>query len=405
MPHFFFSYSRDDAADRNLYKFYEDLRQEFALRYGIPIKDAGFLDKNQPVGARWNESTSGALGDCNVFVPIYSTNYFVSPYCGQEWHAFTRRLAAHREATGESLSCVLPVWWSPPKELPPVADEIQDTRDHFGPDHKEHGLRYLSRLKEHRDEYLRAVVKLAVMLDEAGTTPPRPRTDINLINEPNAFFSEGSLPGPTGNRQVGSGVSSVRRVTFVVAVGTRDQMSLIRHTVDVYGDDYDEWRPYHPTCTAPIAARAQTVAGEREMTSWVRPADAELFRILDEAEARRQPVVMIVDPWVIGLREYRELLEQLNRRRYRNTAVVVPWESAETVEANIRDTLYLCLDLWADSAEPLFRDDIYSIEEFEKTLAQLLIETQNRIIKRVERARRVHEAGPNSRPILTGPGS
>ncbi|HEX6075439.1 MAG TPA: hypothetical protein VFZ32_09270, partial [Micromonosporaceae bacterium] len=91
--------------------------------------------------------------------------------------------------------------------------------------------------------------------------------------------------------------------------------------------------------------------------------------------------------------------------RYRNTAVVVPWESADTVEANIRDRLYLCLDNWADSGEPLFRDGIYSIEEFEKILADLLIEIQNRIIKRDGAARRVQEAGPTSRPILTGPGS
>jgi FxsC-like protein len=405
VPHFFFSYSRDDAADRNLYRFYEDLRQELALRYGIPLKDAGFLDKNQPVGAKWNDSTSGALGTCDVFVPVYSANYFASPYCGQEWHAFTTRLDVHRQATGESLTCVLPIWWSPPKQLPSVADQIQDTRDHFGPHHKEHGLRYLRRLKEHWDEYTRAVVRLAVMLDDAGTTPPRPRTDIDLINEPNAFALEAALAVPSRSRRAGPAVSSVRRVTFVVAVGTRDQMSLIRQTVDVYGEDCEEWRPYHPACTAPIAARAQTVAGEREMTSRIRPADAELFRIIDEAEARRQPVVLIVDPWVIGLREYRELLERLNRLRSRNTAVIVPWESAETVEDNIRNALYLCLDLWADSPEPLFRDDVYSIDEFENTLAQLLIETQNRIIKRVERARRMHEAGPNSRPILTGPGS
>jgi len=403
VPHLFFSYSRDDAPDKHLYKFYDDLCLELSVRGRISIESAGFIDKNQPVGVEWNKTMSRELGICKVFVPVYSPNFFASSYCGKEWYAFATRLEAHREATGESLDCIVPIWWLPPiDDLPPRVGLLQDTRGLFGTDHERHGLRYLRQLNDNRDRYQDAVIQLAVMIRDAGNRPPNPQHDIDVSNGPDAFALESPTPGRLRQRP-GQKVKSLRRVTFVVVVGTRDQMQVVRTTHDMYGD-WDEWRPYHPTCEDPILVRAQGVAYQRGMVSQPQPADDRLFEILEAAQARRELVVLILDPWAVKLPDYEPLLMELNRRRYGTTAIVVPWDSADVMEAHIRDALHLRLDNWVFSGESLFRDGIRSIEEFEKTLVQILVEVCSRIIKRAEVARRVSEAGPDSRPILTGPG-
>jgi FxsC-like protein len=403
VAHFFFSYSRADGRDQHLYKFFDDLCLELSLRGRIPVESAGFIDKNQPVGAEWNQTMSRALGTCNVLVPVYSPNFFASSYCGKEWHSFATRLEAHREVTGESLDCVVPVWWLPPiGDLPPRVGPRHDPRALFGADHEKHGLRYLRQLNSNRDSYHEAVVQLAIMIRDAGNRPPKPRNDLDVANGTDAFAVE-SLPAGQPRQPPSQKVTSIRRVTFVVVAGTRDQMQVVRTTHDMYGE-WDEWRPYRPACEDPILVRAQGVAYQRGMVSQPHPADDRLFEILETAQARRELAVLILDPWAVKLPNYEVLLRELNRRRFGTTAIVVPWDFAEVMEAHIRDALHLRLDNWVFSGESLFRDGIRSIEEFEKTLVQILVEICGRIIRRAEVARRVAEVGPVSRPILTGPG-
>lgn len=403
MAYFFFSYSRADARDQHLYKFYDDLRRELSVRAAIPIDDTGFIDMSQPVDAEWNETVSRELGTCKVLVPIYSPNFFASLYCGKEWHAFGIRLEAHREATGESADCTVPIWWLPPiGDLPPRIGPHQDPRALFGVDHEKHGLRYLRQLNRNRDRYRQAVVQLATMIRDAGNRPPNPRDDLDVANGPDAFALE-SPPAGQPRQRPSQKVTSLKRVTFVVVAGTRDQMQVVRTTHDMYGE-WDEWRPYHPACEDPILVRAQGVAYQRGMVSQPQPADERLFEILEAAQARRELVVLILDPWAVKLPDYQSLLRELNGRRFGTTAIVVPWDSADVVESRIQDALHHCLANWVFSGESLFRDGIRSIEEFEKALVQVLIEICGRIIKHAEVARRVEESGPVSRPILTGPG-
>jgi FxsC-like protein len=405
VPYYFFSYSREDAADSYLYRFHDDLARELAVRGRIHIGAAGFLDKNQPIGAEWSKSTGDALGNCKVFVPLYSPNYFASTYCGQEWHAFTARIAAHRQATGKSLASIVPVWWLPPiYELPAVVERIQDTRDQFGQEYREYGLRYLLQLKENESKYQDFLVRFATMLIAAGKNPPGPRIGFDLLREPNAF-AVAAMPAKPFRERTGPVVANIRRITFVVVVGSRDQMGLVRTTLEVYGEGWDDWRPYHPVCTDPIALRAQGVAIAQRLVSQFHPADEDLFDLLQNAQERRELVVLILDPWTVEIDEYKSLLTVLNGRRYGTTAVVVPWDSTEAAQTQVRDALYLCLANWADAGESVFRDDIGSIEEFETILGQIIIEIRSRILKRAEVARRVREAGPTALPILTGPGS
>jgi FxsC-like protein len=157
-------------------------------------------------------------------------------------------------------------------------------------------------------------------------------------------------------------------------------------------------------CPDPIVVRAQSIASGQGMISHPLLADGGLFEVLEKAQNSRELVVLILDPWSARLPDYESLLMELNRRRFGTTAIVVPWDTTDSVETHIRDALHLRLDNWALSGESLFRDGIGSVEEFENTLGQIMIEICSRIIKRATVARRVAEAGPVSRPILTGPG-
>lgn len=401
---YFFSYSRADAPDRLVYDFYEALCQELAVRGGIQPGDVGFLDHNLPPGVEWSASTGAALSNCNVFVPLFSPNYFTSPYCGREWHAFRARLSAHQTVTGESLASVVPVWWVPLLGEPPAnAGRLQDTRDRFGQEYRKDGLRYLMQLKDNRDKYTDFLVRFTELVLIAGRTPPMVVEPVDLVSLPDAFAAE---PNPAGQPHRSSASrTGTKRVIFVVVATGHDRMRAIRTaSLDVYGDDWEDWRPYHPGCPDPIALRAQGVAMDQRLLSWFRPADEDLFDLLDTAERRRELVVLIVDPWAVELPEYRPLLTRLNGRRYGNTAIVVPWEEAEPDSA-IRDGLYLRLENWTDTGDQMFRDDIRSMEEFESKLAQVLVDVRSRILRKAEVARRVREAGPTSRPLLTGPGS
>ena len=406
MPYFFLSYSRKDAPDGFLSKFYDDLCRELPIRGGPaldPAKSIGFLDKDQQPGINWATNTSEALGSCKVFVPVYSPNYFSSSYCGKEWNAFSRRLAVHQKTHGTAPACIVPCLWVKLLEDPPQATRfIQDTRDKFGSEYQEDGLRFLMQLKDNKSKYEDFLVKFTYMLVTAGTQPSLdPLFGIDLLTEEDAFVVNARPVKEAQNRFAEA--KGIKRVTFVVAAAGRDEMEGIRATVDVYGDDWADWRPYHPLCPDPIVLRAQTVAGAQRMISRFDPVDEDLFELLGKAQERNEVVVVIVDPWALGLAEYKRILKRLDGLRYRTTAVVVPWESADAIEAKVRDALYLCMANWAESDEHAFRQDIRSIEEFEKILGQVMIEIRSRILRRAEVARRVQEEGPRSRPILANP--
>lgn len=404
MPYFFFSYSRADAVDSYLYRFFDELNREMALRSGIPEADAGFLDRDQQPGVEWATNTSAAVNTCNVFVPVYSPNYFTSSYCGQEWHAFNARVSAHRDTTGETLACVVPVWWVPlDREPPPSAARLQDTRDLFGDDHRDYGARFLLRLKENNEHYSRYLVQFTNLVLAAGENPPAAGQVVDLASMPNAFDAERQAPAPRHGPR--TAISTKKKVTFVVVATGHDRMCTIRQaSLDVYGEDGDEWRPYHPGCSDPVALRAQGVAVAQELLSNTQHAGQDLFELLAAAEDRRELVILIIDPWVSALPDYGQLLTRLNGKRYGTTAIIVP--SDENVPGGaIRDKLRVLLENWTDNDDHTFRDGIPSMSEFENNLAQMLVAIRGRILKKATVARRVLATGPMSPPLLTGPGS
>jgi FxsC-like protein len=365
-----------------------------------------FRDTEQRPGGDWPRKVSDALGECPVFIPVYSPNHFNSPVCGQEWHAFAGRLAAHETETGEKPDCIIPVWWVPPiGDLPVVTQHLNDTRRQFGAEYREYGLRYLVQLAEHESRYRDFLVKFATAVITASHAPPGPRVIPDLLSLPNPFAATLARPVANGERPASSGP---RNVTFIIAAAPRQDMADVETAPEKYGDDWRDWRPYQPACPDPVAVRAQSVAAAQRMISAVDHADDSLFTLLHRARQNGEVVVLIVDPWAVGLPAYSPLLERLNAVRSSYAAVVAPWETREVLVTpaggHAHDMLYAALGDWVDGGQLGFRDDVWSIEDFEKILGQVVIEIRARIINRGDLVRRVTEGGPAVRPVLAGPG-
>ncbi|WP_405730040.1 TIR-like protein FxsC [Streptomyces sp. NBC_00028] len=408
--HFFFSYARSDLVDVYLDRFYEDLCRELSSRGGLPLDSVGFIDRNQPSGTLWATALGEALAECLVFVPVYSPHYFGSHVSGQEWSAFSTRLAAHHKTTGHRPHSIVPVWWLPPRgELPPVADELQDSRDLFGKEYKQFGLKTLLRRRDYRGQYLDFLERYAEMVLEAAATPPDPHPVPDLLSLPNAFapaerpgLANGRIPAARAGR-------GARKVVFVVAVGRRDDMLNVAHAeLDMYGEELVDWRPYHPASSGSIVVRAQGVAYTRDMESQVVPADDSLFTLLDGPTERQCLVVLIVDPRSVELESFQELFARLDRTRSSNSVILMPADLDELRNGprgtHLYNRLYASLGNWMEAGGGAFRGDLPSMEDFERVLGQVLIEIQGRIMRMAEVVRRVNEAGPQFRPVLTGPG-
>jgi FxsC-like protein len=406
VPVFFFSYANDDALDPYLDRFYEDLCAEVSTRGGFGRARVGFRDRDQAPGTDWPRNVSDALGQCPVFVAVYSPNYFNSTVCGQEWHAFSARLAADERVTGVKRDNIIPVWWLPPiGDLPQVTHNVNDTRRQFGPEYRDDGLRYLVQLAEHEGRYREFLVRFATAIITASQAPPARAVIPDLLSLPSAFALE---PARSSSPDMRSASSGPRNITFIVAAAGRDDMRGIETMLEKYGDDWRDWQPYHPGCTVPIAARAQVVAGNQRMFSAVDHADESLFALLQRARERGEVVVLLVDPWAVDLPAYGPLLERLNTTRSSYAAVVVPWETRDVLSTQpgrrAQDALYAKLGDWVDGGRLGFRDDMWSMEDFEKVLGQIVIDIRARIINRSDLARRVTEGGPTVRPIIIGPG-
>lgn len=128
-PVFFFSYARAGRYGKEAGEFFDDLSQDVAELVGRPAgSDPGFIDRSMGGGEEWFRELLRAVGTCQVFVALLSDPYVASPYCSQEWYAFTRRRVLSR-ATGIEVqrTGVIPVIWTPmpPDRMPPEVGNVQ----------------------------------------------------------------------------------------------------------------------------------------------------------------------------------------------------------------------------------------------------------------------------------------
>ena len=134
---FFFSYAHADDGEY-LREFYKHLNWEVSKLTGRRQKEIVFLDRATIAhGATWDAALEEGLRSCGVFVPVYSTSYFRSDYCGKEFAVFRQRLHDYQQQQGLQVddTLILPVLWQPEQsileELPTPINKIPYTHESY----------------------------------------------------------------------------------------------------------------------------------------------------------------------------------------------------------------------------------------------------------------------------------
>jgi FxsC-like protein len=398
LPYFFLSCAAGD--DDYVRRFFRDLSTEVRRLSGAE-GEVGFMD----IGAgQWPGAVADALSTCRVFVALCSPGYFLTERCGREWWVFAERLRRHQEVTGIVAPVLIPVVWANPDLASgPVSDQAQPALNPPSPGGA--GLRQLIRLNSWRASYLEFVAGLARRIVDAGDahviSPAAPEVD--PATAPNAF----DLPDPNGTAPCrDTGAPSRQRVHFVVAAGTRDEMSAVRNDARYYGANRQDWTPYHPALPEPLAARARTLAAERLFGSEVADLDGLPDRI-EHAHRNNDIVVLLVDAWATKLEAYRSTLVEFDCRGEAAVGVLVPasQEDAETTRhrAELRSDVAATFRNTAARQDPMLRTDIETVAGFDNELMAVIEAAQNRIYSKGRIFRRPAGAPSANRPILEGP--
>ncbi|MGA4726719.1 TIR-like protein FxsC [Micromonospora taraxaci] len=292
--YFFLSYAHSAPppgarADADVWvgKFFADLTDE-VRRQARPVAGMriGFFDQQIPLGADWKAALAEALGDAEVFVPLYSPGYFSRPWALGEQESFRARLAAAgsaRVATGH----LVPVLWIPfpPWEAHPELDGALDLgRD--VPEYADDGLRAFCMLAPYREQYELLLSRLASRI--VHTAERRP---LGPSRAPG--LDEVVRPGTTDP-------------DFVVAVlaPTRDHLPSDRDPAG-YAASGRLWRPYGRRQELPAAEYAASTAERLGLSA--RTADfAQAAGLLG-----RRPAVLLVDPWIAAAPDGAEVLARM----------------------------------------------------------------------------------------------
>jgi FxsC-like protein len=197
-----------------------------------------------------------------------------------------------------------------------------------------------------------------------------------------------------------------QRVHFVVAAGTRQQMLQIRKDVQFYGERREDWAPFCPTTSQPIADHARTVAADRLLGSEVVSIDA-VEEHLAAARDRNEIVVLLVDAWATRLEALRQALHEVARRHDAEFAVLVPanQEDSETVthHGELKTAMLRTFSGPAGRRTATLNLEIESVDGFDKDLVRVLTDARHRIYRTGRVFRRPATPGSRARPILNGP--
>lgn len=275
---------------------------------------AGFMDREIRSGEGWSERLGGVLATCRVFVPLFSPRYFASEMCGKEWYVFEQRAIHHRARSNQPAEAIVPALWVPvpPSQLPGPAERLQFNHRDFGDRYVSDGLYGLIKLKLFAQEYERAVYELAKRIvsvaDTVQISPGRP-VDYRLV--PSAFGAPGS------------GAGAPRPMQITIAAPTRHDLPEGRHDA-YYGDNPQEWNPYHPASARPLAYVAEELVRSLNYQAVVTSFDEESARP-DGKTRPGTPEILLLDRWALQDEDRRRRLAAFDAENRPWVTMVVPW--------------------------------------------------------------------------------
>ena len=413
---FFLSYTRANN-DAFLKKFFEDLSQGIRDIKGLPKKtEVGFFDQQDiELGEHWDDTIVQALQTAKVFLAVASPAYFKSEYCGKEWAIFRDRL---RTAAG--VAPVPPllksVVWIAIKDLiaglPIAVTEVQLTFGDPEAVHNEKGFKHLLKnLQDNNKVYNDLIDKLSAEIVNAAkqydAVPPL--SNVPKLRDVVPAFTISARPGvaavpvvaPTGPKHV--------RLVYVAA--NPQNFGAARNPEPYMENGGADWKPFFPDDPRRVHRLVQNYVSNDELdfTSEELPFGANLLAQVEDAWAKRQIVVLIVDGWTLNWDAgTRAVLQQLDTRLDYHWCIFVPYNEHDgsvsdraAIDAAISQTFDRHVNL---APNPLFfRDNIRSADDLKKNLQDVLTKLKEEIKKRAPVNMPI-PAGP-ARAVITGPSS
>jgi FxsC-like protein len=359
MPRFFMSHAREDdglQGDDLVSAFFTDLCGQIAQGVEDPPESVGYLDTaNLDVGDNWSEVLAEAVCTSAVFVPILTARYFTRPYCGREWQLFETR-CAEVAVGGQAPPLIVPILWKPPLEgsLPTFATDLQfrpSARDFLDDDRRllpellKRGLVQIIKGRNARygSLYDGIVEKLAAKIVSLGNDYP-----LNTLARealPALADVQPRFPSPKAATRGSPATALVGRVpvahfAYVAADAATGGALRANGTLYYRGDNGGGWYPYAPVLNKPIALLAQRAAGDKELVAQVLEIDEQFLTKIRAAEDRREPVILLIDPWSAArVPNLTNALANFDRLQFANCAVLIAWDFFDVPLPQDRDTL------------------------------------------------------------------
>jgi FxsC-like protein len=349
-PYFFLSYAHNpprkgDDPDRWVHQLYRDLCDDIINISAASADSVGFMDREMQSGTEWQRKVSDALGNCRVFVPLYSPRYFTSEWCGREWYAFSRRTLEHAARNGNATPTIIPALWASVDvaRLPEVAQNIQFDHRAFGLHYSQEGFYGIMKLGRYRTDYKKAVLQLARKIVEVAE---------GTRIEPMQFDELGALPSSFGTK--GESENDRPRIRITVAAPDRQTLPFGREPL-YYGPSARDWKPFHPEAGLPLVNYAAQLASCLGFQATVSTLDGEL----NIADVSGEPGLFLVDAWgTLGTAE-RQRLQELDQHAESWVSIMVPWnhEDSETMEAQdrLKESLHSTLSRMLGRVPPKYR--------------------------------------------------
>lgn len=400
---FFFSYAHADDTEF-LRRFYRNLNEEVRQLVGVRPEQISFFDRNSiSHGKTWDETLETGLKTCRVFIPLYSSAYFESDYCGKEFAAFRERLHTHLTNQGNPVSdsLILPVLWNPEKNvlerLPKSIDKIQYTDDNvnngYPSEYKTEGVSQLVRLgiipsSKYYDQYWDFIRKFANNVKlAANALQLAPANSLTPLANVKSVFT-----GPT----VTSGsTEGPRYVQFIFIAGSQPELKAAqRQDLEFYGQKGgSDWQPYLDAFPGTAAALANEVISQLPDGSQYEEVatTADLLKQVQLAASQDKVIVVMVDTWTLRLKKYHELIAPLDTLDSINCVTLIAWNDNDNeaslfkgpLEAAVKGAFTTKVVKKPPPTNFLF-NTVKSYDTFKQELIKALTQAQSQIVEKAK---------------------
>ena len=185
-------------------------------------------------------------------------------------------------------------------------------------------------------------------------------------------------PAPAPAAGTAQGPSYAR---FVIVAGRQSELKQVRQAIDAYGDRADHWRPFKPPTEKFARLLIESVFTQVEVANeGVLPVDRGLIKALEDSEEASHVVVILIDPWTLTVKEYREVLTEFDRRNLANCVVAVPWNDDPETRENEMALEAALLQTFPRKYDEVIQTKVVSAEALINWLRVKVIERQGRLL-------------------------